>query len=52
MSTRDKLFTMLDMLPDEQLEGLYIFLKNLIHIEEVPSENAEELNSSTTELLS
>ena len=45
MSTRDKLFTMLDMLSDEQLEGLYTFLKNLIPVEidEEPNEKMHEV---------
>ncbi|MDE5565132.1 MAG: hypothetical protein K2I93_08235 [Oscillospiraceae bacterium] len=44
MSTRDKLFTMLDMLSDEELEGLYMFLKNMIPIN-------EELNDEMLEAM-
>ena len=42
MSTRDKLFTMLDTLEDSQLEGLYQFLKNFIPISETPNEETLE----------
>lgn len=38
MSTRDKLFTILDMLSDEQLEGLYSFINSFVDFDETPNE--------------
>lgn len=38
MSTRDKLFTILDCMTDEQLEGLYSFISSLVDFDEEPSE--------------
>ncbi len=43
MSTREKLFNMLERLTDEELEGLYQFLKNLIPLEDEDDVFCEEL---------
>ena len=37
MNARDKLFTALDMLTDEQIEGIYSFLKNIANIDGEPN---------------
>ena len=50
MSTRDKLFTMLDTLEDSQLEGLYQFLKNFIPISETPNEETLEAIKEVEEM--
>ena len=50
MSTRDKLFTMLDTLEDSQLEGLYQFLKNFIPISETPNEETLEAVKEVEEM--
>ncbi|MBP3854238.1 MAG: hypothetical protein IK990_01315 [Ruminiclostridium sp.] len=41
MNARDKLFTALDMLTDEQIEGIYLFLKNLAGIDGEPTEEMQ-----------
>ncbi len=50
MSTRDKLFTMLDTLTDEQLEGLYEFLGNFIKIDEQLNEDMTAAFSEIEEM--
>lgn len=39
MSTREKLFSMLETLTDEQLEGLCDFISNFIHISDEPNDD-------------
>ena len=41
MNARDKLFTALDMLTDEQIEGIYLFIKNLAGIDGEPTEEMQ-----------
>lgn len=41
VNARDKLFTALDMLTDEQIEGIYLFLKNLAGIDGEPTEEMQ-----------
>ena len=50
MSTRDKLFTMLDTLEDSQLEGLYQFLKNFIPVPKTPNEDTLEAVKEVEEM--
>ena len=38
MSTREKLFFMLDTLTDEQLEGLYEFISGFLKLDDIPNE--------------
>lgn len=38
MNPRDKLFTALDMLTDEQIDALYNFLKYLVNMDGEPNE--------------
>ncbi|MBQ9383845.1 MAG: hypothetical protein IJT87_06375 [Ruminiclostridium sp.] len=42
MNARDKLFTALDMLTDEQIEGIYNFLKNIANIDGEPNEEMKQ----------
>lgn len=46
MSKRDKLFTALDMLTDEQIEVIYNFLINLANIDGEPN---DEMNQALKE---
>lgn len=42
MSTRDKLVSMLDMLSEEQLEGLYSFINSFIYFGDIPNEETQQ----------
>ncbi len=50
MNARDKLFTALDMLTDEQIEGIYLFLKNLSCIDGEPNEDMDAALKETEDI--
>lgn len=51
MSTRDKLFTILDCMTDEQLEGLYSFISSLVDFDEEPSEEMKTAIAEVDEMM-